>query len=95
MSGKQFHNYIIDLRYYIALSKLFSNFVKLGTCPRRSQPRNGAYFGRYKTIWIVGDVARFSCRNGYIMSGARHSVCQSNGAWSSPQPKCRRKILFI
>ena len=35
-----------------------------------------------------GSVAKYSCPNGYIISGYQQRRCESNGKWTGTPPKC-------
>lgn len=36
----------------------------------------------------AGDVVQFNCNAEYMMEGQPIMVCQENGKWSGPLPKC-------
>ena len=40
-----------------------------------------------------GDVARYSCNQGYMLIGLEERTCQADGVWNGSVPTCESKIL--
>lgn len=43
----------------------------------------------------TGKVCRFSCREGYQLSGPQSSYCYSGNVWTNTSPTCRREYDHI
>ncbi|KAL7042588.1 hypothetical protein ACKWTF_001212 [Chironomus riparius] len=56
-------------------------------CPNLDAPENGQLLTS-KLQHNFGDLVRFSCNFGYIMSGSSSLVCMSNGKWNATVPEC-------
>ena len=54
-------------------------------CPLLSAPENGAVM---VNGWSVGEMAVFTCNEGYELVGASKLTCQENGMWDNPPPMC-------
>lgn len=42
-----------------------------------------------------GDLVRFQCNFGFVMSGSASLLCLSTGQWNATVPECMCKSLFI
>jgi len=40
---------------------------------------------------LPGDIAYFSCYQGLVIDGDWNAICQENGTWSNPKPKCKER----
>ena len=58
-------------------------FLTETKCPALSAPENG-----YVYIFSNGNVAVFTCNNGFVKVGNSYLGCK-NGKWTSPPPKCQ------
>ena len=38
---------------------------------------------------LFGDVAKYSCDEGYILNGPAKRTCQADGEWSGSMPTCQ------
>lgn len=54
-------------------------------CPYPDPPSNGEL---YYEDTVYQSMVNYTCQDGYIMAGSSSSVCQANGAWSTPTPEC-------
>ncbi|XP_037545698.1 beta-2-glycoprotein 1 [Nematolebias whitei] len=54
-------------------------------CPYPDLITNGESFYE-DTVYQSG--INYTCNEGYILTGPRSAVCQANGTWSTPPPKC-------
>lgn len=61
-------------------------------CPTLSAPENGKLLTT-KEKHHFGDVIRFHCEFGFVMSGSAALVCMSNGQWNSTVPECLCKYI--
>jgi hypothetical protein len=59
-------------------------------CPNLDAPENGQLLTS-KLLHNFGDLVRFSCNFGYIMSGSSSLLCMSNGKWNATVPECMCK----
>ena len=41
----------------------------------------------------LGDVARYSCDEGYTLIGQNETTCQDDGQWNGSVPTCESEIL--
>ncbi|ENN80781.1 hypothetical protein YQE_02790, partial [Dendroctonus ponderosae] len=57
-------------------------------CPSLNAPENGAILST-KEKYHFGDLVRFQCDFGYVMSGSSALLCTSNGAWNGTVPDCK------
>ena len=57
-------------------------------CPTLQGPENGLILSTMKS-YHFGDLVRFQCNFGYVMSGASSLLCTSNGAWNGTTPECK------
>ncbi|XP_065188526.1 sushi, von Willebrand factor type A, EGF and pentraxin domain-containing protein 1-like [Sycon ciliatum] len=55
-------------------------------CPALCGPDNGRLHGRRR---FVGSIARFSCAQGYRLTGDRERVCNSSLRWTGTHPTCK------
>ena len=62
-----------------------------GPCPHRSPPAHGRYSALQRK-WVAGDVAHFTCYEGYTLNGRDRSTCQMDGSWQFDVPTCISKI---
>uniref|UniRef100_A0A182Y3Y1 Notch n=1 Tax=Anopheles stephensi TaxID=30069 RepID=A0A182Y3Y1_ANOST len=56
-------------------------------CPALSDPENGKLLSS-ELQHHFGDVVRFHCNFGYVLSGSSSLACMSNGNWNASMPKC-------
>lgn len=56
-------------------------------CPNLHSPENGILLS-IKEQYHYGDLVQFQCNFGYVMSGSRSLVCNSNGEWNGTVPEC-------
>lgn len=71
------------------LSMVF--FVKAINCRKLLAPQNGTMFGKETTY---PNSMRFSCDEGFILSGSWLRKCQTNGTWSGNETKCQGLIIL-
>ena len=76
---------------------LFFNFsILLGRddvmCPLLTPPTNGSIDSEDGRS--VGSMATYSCGEGFVLIGPEQRSCQSNGAWSEPEPTCERETTI-
>ena len=57
-------------------------------CPALSDPENGAVS---ITGTGVGDIATYTCNDGFELSGSDTRTCESDGEWSGSAPTCEGK----
>lgn len=46
----------------------------------------------YGDLMRPGHRLQFSCEQGEILRGHKEIICQSNGEWNHPFPKCEGKV---
>ena len=56
-------------------------------CPALNTPANGKILTDMET-YRFGDMIRFMCDFGYILSGSPSLLCTSAGAWNGTVPEC-------
>lgn len=59
-------------------------------CPSLTAPENGVLLST-KEKYHFGQLARFQCNFGYIMSGSSALLCLSTGEWNGTVPECKCK----
>ena len=64
----------------------------LVSCPTRDPPEHG-FYTRYQTEWHNGDIAEFTCPEGYVLVGQSRSACQADGSWQHGVPTCESKYV--
>ena len=42
----------------------------------------------WRQVFRVGDIVKFQCSTGYMMSGSPVAACTHTRAWSRPAPAC-------
>ncbi|GIX99185.1 sushi, von Willebrand factor type A, EGF and pentraxin domain-containing protein 1 [Caerostris darwini] len=57
-------------------------------CASPEVPTNGQLQSSNKDKYRGGDVLQFACDANHMMDGKNIIVCQENGRWSAPVPKC-------
>ncbi|RWS17960.1 sushi: von Willebrand factor type A: EGF and pentraxin domain-containing protein 1-like protein, partial [Dinothrombium tinctorium] len=57
-------------------------------CRSLRPPLNGAIQGICQP-GVEGQQCIFTCRTGYILSGATNLICQANEEWNAPVPRCQ------
>ncbi|XP_022111313.1 uncharacterized protein LOC110990567 isoform X2 [Acanthaster planci] len=62
-------------------------------CPNPGMPEGGTRRG--PSSFMPGAEVSFHCLDGYEREGSTFSVCQENGEWSLPVPKCIPNCLEI
>lgn len=60
-------------------------------CPDLEAPENGQLLTN-KLQHNFGDLIRFQCSFGYVMSGSSSLLCMSNGKWNATVPECMCKL---
>ncbi|XP_065917781.1 E-selectin-like isoform X2 [Dysidea avara] len=79
-----------------ALLKIVMCFLLCNTaclsCPDLRQPDNGMIDCMFGDDGVASyqDTCRFSCVEGYRLSGSMSRTCQSNGTWSGSDTTCHR-----
>ena len=56
-------------------------------CPTLSPPENGLMLSRKKN-YHFGDLVRFKCNFGFVLTGSPSLLCTSNGIWNGTVPEC-------
>jgi len=67
------------------------------SCPDLGQPDNGMIecaFGDDR-VASYQDTCRFSCAEGYYLSGNTSRTCQSDGTWSGSSATCDRGMATL
>lgn len=59
-------------------------------CPMLAVPENGKLLTN-KIKHHFGDLIKFQCNFGYVMSGSASVLCLSNGQWNATVPECMCK----
>ena len=67
------------------------------SCPDLCQPDNGTIECAFGDDGVASyqDTCRFSCVEGYRLSGSTSRTCQSDGTWSGSSATCRRGKLHL
>lgn len=60
-------------------------------CPDLEAPENGQILTS-KNQQNFGDLVRFQCNFGYVMSGSSSLLCMSNAKWNASVPECMCKF---
>lgn len=47
------------------------------------------------SIYSIGEVAKFYCSEGYVLSGENTLMCLQNGTWSAKPPICEKGELEL
>ncbi|XP_055934154.1 sushi, von Willebrand factor type A, EGF and pentraxin domain-containing protein 1-like isoform X3 [Argiope bruennichi] len=63
-------------------------------CESPEVPKNGYLQSSNKEKYSGGDVVQFDCDANHMMDGKNIIVCQENGRWSAPVPKCELACPF-
>ena len=65
------------------------------SCPELGQPDNGMIECVLGDDGVASyqDTCRFSCVEGYHLSGSTSQTCQSDGTWSGSSATCDRGML--
>lgn len=60
------------------------------TCSPLDKPTNGHI--SYSSVDSLGAVATYNCAHGrgFVLSGVRQRVCDTNGDWSGEETTCAR-----
>ena len=56
-------------------------------CEFPGNPRNGEVSGEFPAKY--GDVASFTCADGFALIGESQLVCRGDNTWSDPKPECK------
>lgn len=56
-------------------------------CPKLEPPKNGKILST-KSNFYFGDIIKFYCDFGYLMTGPSNLLCTSNGVWNGTVPEC-------
>ena len=62
-------------------------------CPSLSAPENGLLLST-KEKYHFGDLVRFQCNFGYVLSGSSALLCTSTGSWNGSMPECSCKYFY-
>ena len=62
-------------------------------CGRLSNPENGVV--SQQTPRVVGSVAVYNCRRGFIIVGNSRRVCQPDGRYSGRAPTCHGVCVCV
>lgn len=62
-------------------------------CPGLSSPENGLLLST-KEKYHFGDLVRFQCNFGHVMSGSSALLCTSTGSWNGSIPECKCKFTL-
>lgn len=73
---------------YMLLTE-YDILVKAIDCGKLLAPRNGSMVGKETTY---PNSLKFSCDEGFILSGSWLRKCQTNGTWSGNETKCQGLI---
>ncbi|CAG9863735.1 unnamed protein product [Phyllotreta striolata] len=57
-------------------------------CPSLTSPENGHILST-KDKFHFGDLVRFQCDFGYVMTGSSSLLCSSSGVWNGTVPECK------
>ncbi|XP_028131495.1 sushi, von Willebrand factor type A, EGF and pentraxin domain-containing protein 1 isoform X2 [Diabrotica virgifera virgifera] len=57
-------------------------------CPTLTSPENGVILTT-KDKYHFGDLVRFQCDFGYVMTGSTSLLCTSSGVWNGTVPECK------
>lgn len=69
--------------------KLLYDILSLApACPPLKKPRNGNMVINPSDRSISAEV-RYSCKDGYVLSGQKNRICQENERWNGTRPSCR------
>ena len=68
--------------------------LEVMTEERMAEPDALQFEFRYTSSVHEGTVARFGCESSFDLVGPREAVCQKDGSWSAPVPKCTGKYIF-
>ena len=60
-------------------------------CPALPDPTNGVV----SHDMDVGDLANYSCNDGYYLNGIEIRMCMADGTWSGNTPTCQRMLSHI
>lgn len=63
-------------------------------CPSLNAPENGVLLST-KEKYHFGDLVRFQCDFGYVMSGSSSLLCTSTGVWNGTVPECKCKEIIV
>lgn len=63
-------------------------------CPSINAPENGLILST-KEKYHFGDLVRFQCDFGYVMTGSSSLLCTSTGIWNGTVPECKCKCLLF
>lgn len=61
-------------------------------CPSLNAPDNGVVLST-KDKYHFGDLVRFQCDFGYVMSGSSSLLCTSTGVWNGTVPECKCMLI--
>ena len=67
------------------------------SCPDLGQPDNGMIECMFGDDGVASyqDTCRFSCVEGYLLSGSTSRTCQSEGTWSGGGTTCHRGKMIL
>lgn len=63
-------------------------------CTTPAQVENGR-FDPNKESYVFGEVVRYSCIKGLVLSGSKDLICSHDGRFSSSPPKCVSKCWAV
>ncbi|XP_053374071.1 uncharacterized protein LOC123531452 [Mercenaria mercenaria] len=58
-------------------------------CPLLHEVENGKHNGSLRTPHVPGDMIVSSCDDAYLLLGTSSTVCNSQGFWTDPLPRCQ------
>ena len=71
--------------------KIFCSFSTLSAlCPDQENPANGVVSQSGNS---VGDMATYTCNDGYELVGPEVINCQNDGTWDNSPPVCKRVLI--
>ena len=74
---------------YIRINLTCHTFPLGVSCGQPDSPTNGRVDTSAGTSF--GDVARYSCDEGYMLVGLNETTCQADGRWNGSVPTCERE----
>ena len=76
---------------YRYVGKCYSFLSPVVTCSALDDPTDGSL--QYSSV-DVGEQARYSCNEGFLLKGAPTRVCQTDASWSGEAPICERGLFY-
>lgn len=62
-------------------------------CGVLNRPLNGSVTMKHGTTF--GQIARYSCEDGFNLIGNETLICSANGSWSREEPVCKVKGIIL